>query len=577
MCIKSKLRILNGRILSDSLGYNTYFGPRGSSTIDYIVVSENLFDLFNFINVRPPNELSDHCVIWCGMKTTVSYSEINDEFATVYATLPGKFIVDESTKQMYVESLLDNESYCLIQSFLNDVENNDIDIETLTNQFAEIINTSVQKSAKFKLYSSHKRKKRLKKKWFDNNCYIMKRELRKLGKRLLMNSNNADLKCALKKEYNKTLKMTKRSIYKRILKSGTFPHSWNISLVSFIAKNNEIYDCNNYRCLSLTSCFGKLFTSLLQTRLHNYMENNNLYNRFQAGFRPGHRTTDHIYTIKTIINKYIFKCKKRIYACFVDFSKAFDTVWRSGLFQKLRTLGIGGNFYNVVKYMHSNSKFVVKMDNFLSHLGQYERGVRQGDGLSPLLFNIFLNDINDIFDETISQPVILNTTKLNCLIYADDVFLLSESKEGLQSCLDSLNVYCDYWKLRINTEKTKVMVFSAGKIKTDNIKFTLNKSDIEIVDNYKYLGILLSYNGNFKHAADHMYQKSLKAIFSLKSSVLDFESTSNTLKLKLFDTLIRPILTYGAEIWIGDYNIKEKTLDTLPFEKKNTIGFAKTC
>ena len=61
--------------------------------------------------------------------------------------------------------------------------------------------------------------------------------------------------------------------------------------------------------------------------------------------------------------------------------------------------------------------------------------------------------------------------------------------------------------------------------------------------------------------------KSLKAIFPLKSSVLDFESTSNTLKLKLFDTLIRPILTYGAEIWIGDYNIKEKTLDTLPFEK----------
>ena len=686
MCIESKLRILNGRILGDSLGYNTYFGPRGSSTIDYIVVSENLFDLFNFINVRPPNELSDHCVIWCGMKTTVSYSEINDEFATVYATLPGKFIVDESTKQMYVESLLDNESSCLIQSFLNDVENNDIDIETLTNQFAEIINTSAKKSAKFKLYSSHKRKKRFKKKWFDNNCYIMKRELRKLGKRLLMNSNNADLKCTfhrLKKEYNKTLKMTKRSFYKRIieqldtlhendpktfwktldqlknkssdktnpismstwydyltelyseknpelnlndlemntegpldfpftckevrsgitklknnkqpgidlilnefikfgkdilllpvvklfnriLKSGTFPHSWNISLVSFIAKNNEIYDCNNYRCLSLTSCFGKLFTSLLQTRLHNYMENNNLYNRFQAGFRPGYRTTDHIYTIKTIINKYIFKCKKRIYACFVDFSKAFDTVWRPGLFQKLLTLGIGGNFYNVVKYMYSNSKFVVKKDNFLSHLGQYERGVRQGDGLSPLLFNIFINDINDIFDETISQPVTLNTTKLNCLIYADDVLLLSESKEGLQSCLDSLNVYCDYWKLRINTEKTKVMVFSAGKIKTDNIKFTLNKSDIEIVDNYKYLGILLSYNGNFKHAADHLYQKSLKAIFSLKSSVLDFESTSNTLKLKLFDTLIRPILTYGAEIWIGDYNIKEKTLDTLPFEK----------
>ena len=226
-------------------------------------------------------------------------------------------------------------------------------------------------------------------------------------------------------------------LFNRILNSGTFPHNWNFSLVSFLAKNIDVYDCYNYRCLSLTSCFGKLFASLLQSRLHNHMENNNLYNKFQAGFRPGYITTDHIYTIKTIINKYLSKCKSRIYACFVDFSKAFDTVWRSGLFEKLLTLGIGGNFYKVIKYMHSNSKFVVKKDNFISQQGSYNRGVRQGDGLSPLLFNIFINDISDIFDETNSKPV-------NCLIYADDLLLLSESKEGLQSCLDSLQIYCDH-------------------------------------------------------------------------------------------------------------------------------------
>ena len=112
------------------------------------------------------------------------------------------------------------------------------------------------------------------------------------------------------------------------------------------------------------------------------------------------------------------------------------------------------------------------------------------------------------------------------------MLLLSESKEGLQSCLDSLHVYCVYWKLKINIEETKVMIFSAGKIKTENMKFKLNDSVIEIVDKYKYLGILLSYNGNFKHAADHMYQQSLKAIFSLKSSILDYDSMNSTLKLK---------------------------------------------
>ncbi|MEW8548168.1 MAG: reverse transcriptase domain-containing protein, partial [Candidatus Thiodiazotropha sp.] len=234
---------------------------------------------------------------------------------------------------------------------------------------------------------------------------------------------------------------------------------------------------------------------------------------------------------------------------------------------KLLMLGIGGNFYRVVKYMYSNSKFVVKKDNFLSKAGKSERGVRQGDGLSPLLFNIFINHIDEIFDQTTSDPVVVNSTKLNCLIYADDVLLLSESKEGLQSCLNALQVYCDYWKLQINVEKTKVMIFSVGKIKKENMQFKIYDSVIEIVEKYKYLGILLSYNGNLKHAAEHMYQKSLKAIFSLKSKILDYDSMSNKLKLRLFDALIRPILTYGAEIWISDYTIKDKTLDTLPFEK----------
>ena len=121
--------------------------------------------------------------------------------------------------------------------------------------------------------------------------------------------------------------------------------------------------------------------------------------------------------------------------------------------------------------MHSNSKFVVKKDNFISQQGSYDRKVRQGDGLSPLLFNISINDISNIFDETTSKPIGLNSTEVSCLIYADDLLLLSESKEGLQSCLDSLQIYCDHWKLNINSVKSKVMIFSSRKYKTENPSF----------------------------------------------------------------------------------------------------------
>ena len=91
-------------------------------------------------------------------------------------------------------------------------------------------------------------------------------------------------------------------------------------------------------------------------------------------------------------------------------------------------------------------------------MGKYEKGVKQGDGLSAFLFNVYINNINKIADASISDPVALNSTGLNCLVYADDLVLLSVSKEGLQPCLDSLQMYCDRWKLKINVDKTKVII-----------------------------------------------------------------------------------------------------------------------
>ena len=85
-----------------------------------------------------------------------------------------------------------------------------------------------------------------------------------------------------------------------------------------------------------------------------------------------------------------------------------------------------------------------------------------------------------------------------------------------------------------------MIVFSVRKIKKENRQFKLNDSVIETVEKYKYLGVILSYNGNLKHAASHMYQRSLKAIFSLKSKILDYDSISNQLKFKLFDILYPP-------------------------------------
>ena len=105
-------------------------------------------------------------------------------------------------------------------------------------------------------------------------------------------------------------------------------------------------------------------------------------------------------------------------------------------------------FYNVIKDMYAKTKLCVKVDS--THITDFfssDIGVRQGDNLSPNLFKLFINDLPEIFDDSCS-PILLNNLKVNCLMYADDVILLSENAQGLQSCLDKLKLYCDYWGFR---------------------------------------------------------------------------------------------------------------------------------
>ena len=111
-----------------------------------------------------------------------------------------------------------------------------------------------------------------------------------------------------------------------------------------------------------------------------------------------------------------------------------------------------------------------------------------------MLFNIFTNDLPDIFDHSKTDPVQLDTTKLNCFLYADDLVLLSEIEKGLQFCLEQLNSYCSRWKLKINISKTKIIIFSKGKRKRSNFRFMINDQKIEVVEKYKYLGVILTYN-----------------------------------------------------------------------------------
>ena len=178
----------------------------------------------------------------------------------------------------------------------------------------------------------------------------------------------------------------------------------------------------------------------------------------------------------------------------------------------------------------------------------YTRGVRQGCILSPLLFNLYVNDLAFSFNNILFDPFVLpNGTKLNSFFYSDDLIILSRSKLGLQNCLNKLSSYCNSWMLKINPKKTKIMVFQKGTKKCDYF-FHIGNEMIDIVQDYTYLGTRISSPGNFTLSLEHLRQKALHALFSLRRHT-NFSKLKPSLANKFSDTMISPILTYNSEVW----------------------------
>ena len=341
-----------------------------------------------------------------------------------------------------------------------------------------------------------------------------------------------------------------QKIFNSCLANGVYPQSWAEGYVKPLHKAKDIYDPSNYRGITITNAIGKLFNRILNTRLDKFLIKYKIIDDCQIGFTRKARTSDHVFVLKTLIDKYCTNSTGRLYACFVDFQKAFDTVIHTGIKLKLLEIGVGNLFYNVIKNMYALSKYCIKINNEVTDHFPTLLGVKQGDNLSPNLFKIFINNLAEYLKNSV-DPVLLKNRPLHCLMYADDVILLSTTPEGLQSKINILHKYCNDWCLNVNTDKSKILIFNkAGRIIKHD--FVLNKIKLECVGKYKYLGIHFCASGSFSFTQDELYKKALKAYFKLSKDFLSLYPSVKT-STHVFDHTIKPILTYGSEIW-GMFN-----------------------
>ena len=336
-------------------------------------------------------------------------------------------------------------------------------------------------------------------------------------------------------------------LFDMILLTESTPDEWATSFIVPLHKGGTDTVPSNYRGLSVTSCLGKLFSAILNNRLSKSIEENNMLSNAQIGFKKHKRTSDHIFVLKSIIEQ----CKSRrkpIYACFVDLKKAYDTVWREGLFFKLlHNYNVSPIFVRILDSMYKNIRGTVKMDGILGSLFDITIGLRQGCNLSPQLFNLYIDDLAKLLDRISNDPVTLNGINIPCLLYADDMLLLSTTKSGLQKSLTALEIYCDKWQLVVNTTKTKIMVFN----NTSKPEFHYKGENLEVVEEYTYLGLLIHKSGNFTKAIKDLAMRARRAFYSLKYMLKEC-AVSPKLFMKLFDSLVRPILLYCSEVW-GDF------------------------
>jgi hypothetical protein len=341
-------------------------------------------------------------------------------------------------------------------------------------------------------------------------------------------------------------------LFNHVLKSGIYPMKWNMGYQVPVFKNGDPQDCNNYRGITISSCLGKVFNSVLNNRLMGYLEANNKLSDNQAAYRKGFSTTDHICTLRSVINKYVIHNKTTLYCCFVDFSKAFDSVPRDLLFLKLLRMGIGGKFYSIIKHMYMTADSCVKLPNGITKVFKTDIGIKQGDSLSPMLFNLFLDDIVDDLKQCDADPVKVQTLDLGCLLYADDMLLMSKSALGLQKAINCLGHFGDKWGMTVNCKKTKVLIFQKRGVTPKKLNFMLQNRKIEIVQEYTYLGILFTKSGSLKPASILLAKKAKKAMFRLRNVLHSQSILDPNIHLKLFDSMIRPIATYGCPIWSQD-------------------------
>ncbi|XP_015115564.1 uncharacterized protein LOC107040136 [Diachasma alloeum] len=331
--------------------------------------------------------------------------------------------------------------------------------------------------------------------------------------------------------------------------TGSLMKGWEVARIFPIHKGGDENDVGNYRGISLLNLGYKLLASIMADRLGCWLEKEGKLNESQGGFRRRRGTREQIFILNSLIGNSFKRKGGKLYAAFIDLKAAFDTVDRDLLLEKIWRVGIRARFYDMIKAIYRVSENEVITGEGITGRFSTVRGVRQGCPLSPILFNLFVDDIDDKWEGKGEGGTVLGGEKVFCLKYADDIVAVADDKAGLQSMLNTAEKYFRSNRLEINVNKTKIMVFNRGGRKKKGEKWEIYGREVEVVSRFKYLGFWFSAKNAYGEHIRKMAGKGVRAVNAAWGVATRAGLRSLKSRLYVLNTLGKSGALYGTEIW----------------------------
>lgn len=373
------------------------------------------------------------------------------------------------------------------------------------------------------------------------NIYFTVSDVSKLLKALpARNSNTPDLIPAiLLKNCHQSLAPIVTEFFRTSIDSGEIPDLWKKSFVIPVPKKGNSSDPNNYRPISLTCILSRTLERIIAEQIFEFLFMHNLISPSQFGFIRNRSTTTQLLVCleKWFQSLNAGDCFDCIY---IDFLKAFDSVYIPALTKKLFAIGIRGKLLKWIESFLTNRTFQVKINDSFSEEKPVLSGVPQGSVLGPLLFLIFINDL----------PSFCAAPNVDPFLFADDAKLsstFSAKKEPLENHLPlSLEKACQWssqWKIKINPTKSRIL--HGGK-NNPKRKYSINDNEIPEVETIRDLGVEVDTKLQFKvHIS-----KIIKNAYFRAHQILRVLKTNDLATWRLaYISYVRPLLEYASETW----------------------------